>query len=167
MGQTVDAGVSGKPLGHRHDELRIDNRHIRTQRVVGQRHFAPACFVEKNRKRSHFTTRSAGRGDGNQARRINFFGRVLDHALAEIQKRGTQLLKVRFRRFVLKLHHLRRVDHRPTAQRDDLVRLVEVQCLHSFHHRLQFGLGVRNHRDMDESLWGKIASDNIYVADLF
>ena len=50
VGQTVDAGIGGQAFRHRHDELRIDDRDIRSQRVVGQRHFAPMLLVESARQ---------------------------------------------------------------------------------------------------------------------
>ena len=129
--QAVDAGIGGQAFRHRHDELRIDDRHVGSQRVIGQRHLAPALLVDQDGKGSDFAAGAAGRGDGNQPRPIDFFGRILDHALAHIEKRRCQIFQVGFRRFVLQLHDLRRVDHRPAAQRDDLVRLVEIERLHA------------------------------------
>ena len=87
-------------------------------------------------------------------RPIDLFGRVLDHALADVQKRRGQFLQVSLRRFVLELHDLRRIDHRPAAQRDDLVRLVEIERLHSLHDHLDLGLRIGNDRDMNVSLRG-------------
>ena len=70
------------------------------------------------------------------------------------------------RRFVLQLHDLRRVDHRTAAQRDDLVRLVEVQRLHSLRDDLDVGLGVGNDRHAHLRLRRKRAPDDVDVADL-
>ena len=87
----------------------------------------------------------------NRARLIFSVG-YCDHALAQIQKGRGQLFQVGLRRFVLELHDLRRVDHRPATQRDDLVRLVEIERLHSLHDDLDLGLRIGNDRDMDVSL---------------
>ena len=69
-------------------------------------------------------------------------------------------------RLVLQLHDLRRVDYRAAAQRDDLVRLVEIERLHPLHHDLDFGLGIGNDRDMHQGFRRNVAPDNIHVADL-
>ncbi len=154
VSQTVDTGVGGKAFRHRHDELRIDDRHIRTQRVVGQSHLAPSRFVEQDGERSDFAPGAAGSGNGDQPCVVNFFGRILNYAFAQIQERRCQFFQVRLRRFVFQLHDLRRIDDRAAAQRDDLVRFVEIERLHPLHHDLDFRLSIRNDRDMDLSSGG-------------
>ena len=69
--------------------------------------------------------------------RLTFSVGYFDHALADVQERRGQFFQVGLRRFVLELHDLRRVDHGPAAQRDDLVRLVEIERLHSLHDNLR------------------------------
>ena len=98
--------------------------------------------------------------------RLTFLGRVLDHALAQIQKRRGQFFQVSLRRFVLELHDFRRVDHRPATQRNDLVRFVEIERLHSLRDDLDLGLRIGNDRDMDVSSRRNVAPDNVYMADL-
>ena len=98
--------------------------------------------------------------------RLAFSVGILDHALAEIQERRGQLFQVSFRRFVLQLHDLRRVDHRSAAERDDLVRFVEIERLDSLHDDLDLGFRVGNDRDMDEGLRRNVAPDNVHVAHL-
>ena len=101
----------------------------------------------------------------NRARLV-FSGGVLGHALADIQERGTKFLQVGLRRFVLQPHDLRRVDHRPAAQRDDLVRFVEIERLQFLHDDLNFRLGLGDNRDMDRGFRRKVAPDDVQVADL-
>ena len=105
-------------------------------------------------------------GDRNQPRPVNFLGRVLDHALAQIQKRRGQFFQISIRRLVLEFHDLGRIDHRPAAQRDDLVRLVEIERLHSLHDHLDLGLRIGNDRDVDAGSLRNVAPDNIDVAHL-
>ena len=144
MGQAVDAGIGRKALRHGHNKLRIDDGHIRGQRVVGEGYFAPALFVGQHGKGSDFAPGSAGGGDGNQPRPVNFLGRVLDHALAQIEKWCGQFFQISSRRLVLEFHDLGRIDYRPAAQRDDLVRFVKIQRLHSLHDLLDLGLRIGN-----------------------
>src|ERR1017187_6806766 len=59
---------------------------------------------------SDFTPGSAGGGDGNHPHAVDFTGRELDHALADVQKRRGQFLQVGLRRFVLEFHEFRRID---------------------------------------------------------
>src|ERR1022692_4733041 len=86
---------------------------------------------------SDFTPGSAGGGDGNHPHAVDFTGRELDHALADVQKRRGQFLQVGLRRFVLELHEFRRVDHASAAQRDNLVRFVKTESLHPLHDHLE------------------------------
>src|SRR5579862_267064 len=166
MAQAVDAGIRGKAFRHGHDELWVNDGHIRGQRIVGEGHFAPALFVGQNRKRSDFAPGSAGRGYGDQSCPVDLLGRVLGYAFAEIQERRGQFCQVGFWRFVLEFHDLGRVDHRPTSQRDDLVRFVEIERLHPLHDYLELGLGIRNNRDVNVSFRWNVAPDDIHVAEL-
>ncbi len=73
---------------------------------------------------------------------MDFFGRVLDHAFADVHERRGQFFQVRVGRFVLQLHDLGGIDHRPAAQRDDLIRLVVVERFHPLQNDLHFRLGI-------------------------
>ncbi len=87
--------------------------------------------------------------------RLTFSVGYCDHALADVQERRGQLFQVGLRRFVLQLHDLRGIDHGSAAQRDDLVRLVEIERLHALHDHLDLGLRIGNDRDMDEGSGGR------------
>ena len=92
--QTVDAGIGRQPLRHRQHELRIDNRHVRGERIIGERHLAPVLLVGHHRKRSDLAARAAGGGNGNQPRRSIRLRRKLHHALAQIEERRGQLFQI-------------------------------------------------------------------------
>ena len=77
VGEAVDTGVGSQPFRHRHDELRIDNRHVGRQRIVGEGHFAPARAIDHDGERSHFAAGPAGGGDGDQPHGIRFLGREI------------------------------------------------------------------------------------------
>ena len=63
--------------------------------------------------------------------RMDLFRRILDHALADIHEGRRQFFQVRIGRFILQLHDFGGIDDRSAAQRDDLIRLVEIQRLHA------------------------------------
>ena len=77
---------------------------------------------------------------------------VLGHAFAQIQEGRGQFLQIGIRRLVLQFHDLGRVDHRPAAERNDLVRFVEIQGLHSLQHHLDLGFRIWNDQDVDVGL---------------
>src|SRR5208282_153580 len=110
-------------------------------------------------------SRSAGGGNGNQPRPVNFLGRILDHALTQIQEWRGQFSQIGGGRLVLQLHDLGRIDYRAAAERDDLVGLIEVQFLHALHHYLDLGLGVGNHGDEDVGSLGNEAPDDVDVPE--
>src|SRR5664280_1285491 len=88
---------------------------------------------------SDFTPGSAGGGDGNHPHAVDFTGRELDHALADVQKRRGQFLQVGLRRFVLEFHEFRRIDHASAAERDNLVRFMQIKRFHSLLTTLSSG----------------------------
>src|SRR5208283_1005105 len=133
---------------------------------VRESYLAPTLFVGKDGKGRNFAARSAGSGDGNQPNPVRFLGWVLNDALAEIEKGRGQLFKVGLRRLVFQLHDFSRIDHGPAAQRDDLVRFVEIKRLHSVHHHLDLRLGIGNDRYVDVGSLRKVAANNIHVAEM-
>src|ERR1017187_4820675 len=116
---------------------------------------------------SDFTPGSAGGGDGNHPHAIDFTGRELDHVLADVQKRRAQFLQVGLLRLVLEFHEFRRIDHASAAERDNLVRFMEIERFHSLHDDLELGFRVGNGENADVSLRWNRAPDQVHVAHLF
>src|ERR1039458_1629114 len=116
---------------------------------------------------SDFTPGSAGGGDGNHQHAVDFTGRELDHALADVQKRRGQFLQVGLRRFVLEFHEFRRIDLASAAVRDNRVRFMQIDRFPSLHDDLELRFRVGNGEKADVSLRWNRAPDQVHVAPLF
>src|SRR5581483_3886230 len=59
MSQAINPCVGGESLRHGHNELRINNGNVWTERVVGQSYLAPMLFIEEHGEWSDLASRSA------------------------------------------------------------------------------------------------------------
>ena len=122
MRQRVDARDSRQALRQLHHQLRVDDRHVRRQRVVGQRELLLRHLVRDHRERRHLGAR-AGRGrNRHEIRLLAHLGEGVN-ALADIAETHRHIHEVGFRMLVEHPHDLRRVHRGAAADGDDAVRL--------------------------------------------
>ena len=132
---------------------RVDDRHVRHERVVDERDLAPVD--RDDRGRGDLRPRAGGRRNGDEPC-LMLDLRVLGDALARVEERQRQLAQVQLRALVEEAHGLRRVEHRAAADRDDQVR---PELVHRADARADLGLGrLRRDRgeDVDGGALGKV-----------
>ncbi len=166
VGQAINAGVGRQSLGHRHDELRIDDGYVGRKRIIDQRDFNPPVLVGHYGEGSDLTARAAGRSYRYQTRLIGLIHRVLNHTLTNVEERCRQLFEISLGKFVFQLHDLGGVDYGAATQRDNLVDFVGGQRLHSLCNDLDVGLGVGNDGDANGSVGRYVAAHLVHVAEL-
>ena len=147
VGQGVDAGVRRDRLGHRHREVRVDDRHVGDERVVDQRHLALAHA--DHRRRRDLRTRARRGRNRHQPHLVRDLREVGD-ALARVEERQRELADRELRALVEQPHRLGGIHHRAAADRDDRVGVHQLQLLDSGADlrfgRLGLDPGVHVHR---------------------
>ena len=126
---------------HRVDQVRVDNRHGRGQRIVRQRIFDVGFVVGNNRERRYFGTRTGSRRNGDHGRFCTQSGQIAN-SLADIHKAHGDIFEFDFGLFVHQPHDFARVNRRTAAQRDKAIGFVRFDHHHRVVNRRQGGIGL-------------------------
>ena len=142
MGQDVDTRSRAQSLRHCLYQIRVDNRHRRSQRIIRYRVLNALMVIGNNGERRYFRTRARRSRDSDHH---SLFAqlRKFKNTFADIHKAHRQIFKFQFRMFVHQPHNLARVNRRTAAQRNDNVRLKRTERTDSHIDRRQ--IRIRMH----------------------
>ena len=131
MGHRIQTTERAQGLRHFHDQVGINNRHIRGQGIVSQRVLLPGGVIGNNGERRHFRAGTRRGGDRHHFGFNPHFRELVD-TFTDIHKAQRQLFEVGFRMFVHDPHDFRRVHRGAAAQGDNHVRFESVRQLSAF-----------------------------------
>ncbi len=118
MGERINAPKRRQGFGHVQHQLRIANRHIRRQGIVGEGILDPGLLVCDHRKRRHLRA-SARRGRNRHHHRLVPQRRQRIHPLTNVHEPHRQPLKLNLGVLIEQPGNLGRIHWRPTAQGND------------------------------------------------